>query len=229
MIIFYRVPAFPSALSLIEEARRLNLPHYFEVDDLIFDMDSYVRNENLLGMDPNTVKELLEGAALYRRALELCHNVIASTAQLGKRMQALGGGSAYVIENALDPEALRVAAEVQRRPDDGRVRIVYGSGTRTHDADFAIASKALLRLLVRYPNVDLMLVGDLNPPQELIDFGERLYQLPSRPYTEYLELLAKSDIAIAPLCPGEFNDAKSNIKYLEAAVFGIPSVCSPRA
>ena len=35
VVIFYRVPAFPHAKPMLEEADRLGLPHYFELDDLI--------------------------------------------------------------------------------------------------------------------------------------------------------------------------------------------------
>src|SRR3546814_5295052 len=48
-------------------------------------------------------------------------------------------------------------------------------------------------------------------------------------YEEYLNYLSESDISIAPLEKFIFNDAKSNIKYLEASIVKIPSVCSPRA
>jgi glycosyltransferase involved in cell wall biosynthesis len=69
----------------------------------------------------------------------------------------------------------------------------------------------------------------LNLPPGFGAFGERVEHLPPAPYASYLRLLADSDISIAPLEPTAFNDAKSNIKFLEAAILGVPSVCSPRA
>jgi O-antigen biosynthesis protein len=229
MVIFYRVPAFPDAIRCIEEAKALGLPRYFELDDLIFDIDDYAANPNLGGLDPATAKGLFDGAILYRRALELCGNVIASTPYLAERMQAAGGGSATVVENALDAETMRTAAKLQRRRQDGKVRILYGSGTRTHDADFALVTPALERVAAEHTDVEIMLVGELSPPKSLLALGDRLQQLPACPYVEYLALLAASDIAIAPLSPVRFNEAKSNIKFLEAAAVGVPSVCSPRS
>jgi glycosyltransferase involved in cell wall biosynthesis len=229
VVIFYRVPAFPDVLRCIEEAKALGLPHYFELDDLIFDLDDYAANPNLLGLDATAAKGLFDGAVLYQQALERCRNVIASTPYLAERMQQVGGGSASVIENALDGETIRVAAAAKRREHDGQVRILYGSGTRTHDADFASIATALQRVAADHPHVEIVLVGELNPPPPLLDLGQRLWQLPACPYPEYLALLAESDIAIAPLSPVRFNDAKSNIKFLEAASVGVPSVCSPRS
>jgi glycosyltransferase involved in cell wall biosynthesis len=229
VVIFYRVPAFPEILPIIQEADLLGLPHYFELDDLIFDLDDYAANPNLIGLDPATTRGLFDGARLYRRTLELCRNAIASTPYLGGRMHAVGGGSFAVIENALDAETLHAATTARPRRPDGKIRIIYGSGTRTHDADFALIANALKRVLTEHADVEIVLVGDLNPPSGLLEFKERLRRLPACPYAEYLALLADSDIAIAPLIAGNFNDAKSNIKFLEAASVGVPSVCSPRS
>ena len=229
LVIFYRVPAFPDVVRIIQEADSLGVPHYFELDDLIFDLDDYAHNPNLLGLDPETTRVLFNGATLYRQALAQCRNVIASTPYLNERMQGVGGGSAVVIENALDNETMQAAATLRRRPPDGRIRIIYGSGTRTHNADFALIADVLKRLVMEHDNVDIVIVGELVAPPGLLEIGERLHRLPACPYREYLALLASSDIAIAPLIAGNFNDAKSNIKFLEAAVMGVPSVCSPRS
>ncbi len=228
VVIFYRVPAFPDVLKCIDEAAALGLPHYFELDDLIFDIDDYAANPNLTSLDAATAKGLFEGAVLYRDALRRCRNIIASTPYLSDRMQAAGGGSAMFIENALDKDTMRAAVKV-RRADDGKVRIFYGSGTRTHDADLALVAPALKRVAREFAKVEIVLVGELNPGEELLSLGAQLRQLPSFPYAEYLGLLATADIAIAPLSAVKFNEAKSNIKFLEAAAAGVPSVCSPRS
>ena len=229
LVIFYRVPAFANVKRMIHEADDLGLPHYFELDDLIFDLNDYAANPNLIGLDAETTKGLFQGAVLYRDALAQCRDVIASTPYLAERMQQVGGGTSVVIENALDAETLRSAESVRRRPPDGKVTIVYGSGTRTHDADFALIGNVLKRVAVENDNVEILLVGQLNPPETLLDIGDRLQRLPARPYPEYLALLATADIAVAPLIDANFNEAKSNIKFLEAAAMGVPSVCSPRS
>lgn len=229
VVIFYRVPAFPDVVEVLQEAERLGLPHYFELDDLIFDISDYAANPNLAGLDTATAESLFDGAVLYRKALELCGNVIASTPYLGERMQAVGGGTSFVIENALDTETLRIAEGVRPRDPDGRIRIIYGSGTRTHDADFAHAAQALKRVAEENPQVEIVLIGELNPPRPILALGDQVTRLPARPYAEYMEILAQSDIAIAPLMPASFNEAKSNIKFLEAATVGVPSVCSGRS
>jgi glycosyltransferase involved in cell wall biosynthesis len=63
----------------------------------------------------------------------------------------------------------------------------------------------------------------------LTDLSGRITRIPMMAVEDYQACLARCDISLAPLEPGAFNDAKSNIKFLEASVLGLSSVCSPAA
>jgi glycosyltransferase involved in cell wall biosynthesis len=144
-------------------------------------------------------------------------------------MRRFTNGQAYVVENCLDEAALELADKIRRRrplPHQGVV-IGYGSGTRTHDADFAIAAPALVELMARYPNLRLAIQGHLNLPGQLDALWNRIDRVPVLDTEDYLRSIATWDISIAPLEPTLFNDAKSTIKYLEASSVRVPSVCSP--
>lgn len=237
--IFYRTPAAPSVLELIAEAKRLNVPTFWEVDDLIFDAEGYLANRNLDSLRPEDREGVLAGAPLYRDAMRACDEVIASTPALLEEMHRAGGTGGHVIMNALDEDTLRIAqtirdeqhsaGPVDTSAQDAQITIVYGSGTKTHDADFLIASDALVDVLDSRPDVRLKIIGELNLPTAFDRFGERVETMPLCDFETYLRRLAQCDIAIAALEPSRFNDAKSNIKFLEAAVLGIPAVCSPSA
>ena len=229
-VIFYRVPATTEMLALIAHMRAIGLNPAWEVDDLIFDEALYRQNSNLADLEPGLRDTVLEGVVLYRRALLACGRGIASTDRLAQAMRDAGVGDVAVVENALDQESLDLASDIMdaRAPHDG-VLITYGSGTKTHDTDFLQATPALLRLMQARPEVRLRIVGELGLPDAFAAFPTRIERLPPVPYARYLALLGESDISIAPLEPSVFNDAKSNIKFLEAAILGIASVCSPRA
>ncbi len=231
-VIFYRVPGEPAVLSLIAEARRVGLDPWWEVDDLIFDEVLYRQNSNLLTLEPALRREVLKGVGLYRVAMLACRRCVASTASLAARMRDAGIEETRVVENALDSETLDVASDLRARraasPEDGPITIVYGSGTKTHDADFACAAPAILALMRRHQRVRLRIVGDLTLPPAFEALADRVEEIAGTNYRAYLGLLAEADIAIAPLEDTVFNDAKSNIKFQEAAILGIPSVCSPR-
>jgi len=228
--ILYRVPYFPPVQRLIETLHQLGVKVAWEVDDLIFDADQFLQNRNLDTLDPALREGVLSGVDLYRDAMLACGRGIASTTHLAAAMRQAGVQDVSVVENALDDETLALAETVRagRVPHEG-LRIGYGSGTKTHDADFRQAAPALLRLLAARPEVRVRIVGDLNLPEGFGAFAARIEHIAPVPFARYLELLGECDISIAPLEPTPFNDAKSNIKFLEAAIVGLPSVCSPAA
>lgn len=232
--IFYRTPGYPELLGLIAEARRLNIPTFWEVDDLIFNAEAYLTNGNLDRLSPQLRTEVLAGVPLFAAALKACEYGLASTTALAEEMQATGVKAAFVVENALDQETIAVAEQVfsersQRRQGREGITVVYGSGSKAHNKDFDEAAGALAKLLAMRPNVTLDIVGDLDLPASLNGFEARIQRRGFAPFADYLRILGECDINIAPLEPSRFNNAKSNIKYLEAAILGIPSVCSPRA
>ncbi len=233
LAIFYRVPAYESVLGLIAEARRLRVPSYWESDDLVFDPETIATSRLFSTLDQATRESLVRGAEIYRQAMLACDAAIASTPGLADEMRRAGVAEVHVVENGLDGETLSIAdrlgAERRRPAADGTVRIVYGSGTNTHDIDFQQAAPAIVRVLDRFPQARFRLIGPVALPEALERLSDRVERLPLADYETYLGLLAECDISIAPLEKEVFNECKSNIKYLEAAALGIPSVCSPRA
>lgn len=229
--IWYRVPGYPEVLEIISEARRLGVQTFWEVDDLIFDEEAYQQNRNLASLSPELRRSVLSGVPLYRGALASVAHAIASTRVLGEQMKKAGADKVFIVENCLDAETLRAAeaarqggARATKRP--GEIRIIYGSGSKAHDADFACAADALAEILADNSAVILEIIGELTLPAVLEPFRGQVERTKFTVFTEYLERLSRADISLAPLESTLFNDAKSNIKYLEASILGIPSVCS---
>lgn len=232
MVIFYRVPGVPGPMAMIERAKALGLVTFWEVDDLIFDAEKYILNSNLRDVGLEAKRGVLAGVPLYRAAMLACDYSIASTQGLSEAMIEAGVKKTFVIENALDEETVRTASTINassRRRKDKFVRIVYGSGTKTHDADFRVAAAGIKMVLRQRPDVKLRIIGELGLPDDYADVASQIERLPSSSYPNYLARLAECDISIAPLENSIFNDAKSNIKYLEASIVKLPSVCSPAA
>ena len=234
LAIFYRVPAQPDVVELLGEARRLGITTYWEVDDLIFDMPTYLANRNLDTIDAELRSLVLSGVQDYRAGLLACDRAIASTSALAEAMREAGADDVMVIENALDDDTMALAAASRARravADAGNARegivIGYGSGSKAHDADFRQASAAVAALMRARPDVKLRIMGELTLTPEIEAFDERVERLAPTGYAAYLDHLASCDISLAPLEATRFNDAKSNIKYVEAAILGLPSVCSP--
>jgi O-antigen biosynthesis protein len=231
LVIFYRVPANEFVKHLVAEAERLSIPKFFDIDDLVFDVKPYAELLAGTNLSKATQLSLLEGAKLYCEALRLAGQGIASTPTIAKAMERVVSGKVHIVSNAIDPAVQQVADEVRRNPpfraDLNSVVIGYGSGTDTHDADLLLATPALLRILKKYPHVQFVMHGPLKPSAEFKKVAKQITQIPFLEPRDYYRAVSTWDISIAPLTKQIFNDAKSNIKFLEASAFAVPSVCSP--
>jgi glycosyltransferase involved in cell wall biosynthesis len=103
-------------------------------------------------------------------------------------------------------------------------------GTLAERQDVALIRQAAIRAVRETPEAMLVIAGEPAIYEE--DFAalpesRRLF-LPMAPYEDYPFLLAHFDILLAPLRDNAFNQAKSDIKLLEAGVRRIPWVASPR-
>lgn len=233
--IFYRVPAFPSVVKAILAARSAHVTTYYEVDDLIFDPinypDPFESFQGQIGWD--VYQGLIYGTTLYRSAMRLCDLGIASTTPLALAIEAeVMQRTCFVVRNGLDQRNLGIERppSIKRKPND-RVRIVYGSATLAHNQDFHdMAGAALRAVMDRHPNVELCIIGHLDLGDAFDAYAERVLRVELlRDPQAYWTLLAECDINLAVLAPGRMADCKSEIKWLEAAILGIPSVLSATA
>ncbi len=239
VIIFYRVPGFKSVMHLIDLAAALNKTVIYDVDDLIFDPDIMKQySSGLKHLTSDIQRELIKGAEFYNKAIEQCPYIIGSTPSLCNVLASYDA-RIFLHRNGLDSENIpfiqpdsdkNVNPDSDKRVNENKyITIIYGSGTKTHDADFKMITPAVLRIMGSYENVRLVIVGSLCISDEFDNFGERVIKIPAMGNQSYMELLKNAHISIAPLEQGIFMDCKSEIKWLEAAVFRVPSVVSNTA
>ncbi|MEM9217699.1 MAG: tetratricopeptide repeat protein [Cyanobacteria bacterium P01_F01_bin.150] len=231
VVIFYRVPALPDIIELIQYAKALGKIVFYEIDDLIFDEILYPAPFETYGgrISMDEYYGLIRGSTLFREAMALCDYAIASTPALVKVMKPIvAQRQAYLHRNALDHlnsdfGELKIP-KIQR----DYLSIFYGSGTKAHDTDFnQLAAPAIARIFERYPHVRLTLVGYVTLPPILEPYRDRIDQIPLiKEVDVYWELLQQADINIAVLEVKTETDCKSEIKWLEAAALGIPSIVS---
>lgn len=232
MAIFYRVPSTDTVLALIEECNRLNVNTFWEVDDLIFNEEVLIESKTISDLSREVRAQVLEGANSYKRALLACDMAIASTSGLAEAMKREGIERVFVLENCLDSQTLKLANDIlqdstKREKTSKTVRIVYGSGTSTHNIDFEEAATSIAKILRENDHVMFRIVGLLELPACFNGLDSQVERFELCSYSEYLSLLAECDISIAPLEKYVFNEAKSNIKYIEASIVKLPSVSSP--
>lgn len=225
LIIFHRVPHDRHLQRLMDHAREQNTILLFDTDDLIFDeaVIPYLADPKLKQwVWAQLYRDEVQN---YRRMIEACDTVIVSTDFLAEQVRQLGK-PVYVHRNACSLEMLTRAQKISRTPHD-KIIIGYASGTPTHDRDFASIETALQNILDTYPQTELHLVGYLNLNPTWHRYSQRLTRLPFITWRELPACLANFDINLAPLeIHNPFCQAKSEIKYLEAALVKVPTVAS---
>jgi glycosyltransferase involved in cell wall biosynthesis/GT2 family glycosyltransferase len=228
-VVVYRVPATVQMVELIDRVRARGTPVLFDVDDLIFDPDIRDEIPAVSILPPQEAALWLEGVHRYRTTMERCDAFVGGTPMLCRHAHETTGLPAYLWENGVGLVMARLsdrALSVQRRP--GPVRLGYLSGSITHANDWAYVEPAVDRVLDTHPDVELWLVGEVEPSPRLERFGERIRRIGFRRWKYLPSLLRGLDVNLAPLEPaGRFNEAKSAVKWLEAALVATPTVASP--
>jgi glycosyltransferase involved in cell wall biosynthesis len=227
--IFYRVPAIPSIVKAIEAARRAGQPTFYEIDDLMFDPATFPASFESYGgqVTHDAYAALVTGAVTLRHALSICDFAIASTTALAARMAPLTlRGKAFVHRNGLG-ETHENNLDIRDDPQGGELRLFYGSGTKAHNEDFVTElAPSLVKLFAKHgDSIRLVVMGYLTLPDSLLPYAHRITRVdPIWDIEQYWNVLRTMDINLAVLTPGEVADCKSEIKWLEAAMMGVPSV-----
>lgn len=230
-IVLHRLAYTHEVERIVEAARKRGAPVLFDIDDLVFDPGLCDRIDALEWMDPAEAALFRQSFEAQRRTLAACDGAIVPTEPLAGAVRALGVRS-RVHPNAPSLELLGLsrAARRTRRPEPGRVVLGYASGSRTHNRDFAEASPALLGLFAALPALELHVVGYLDLGPEWEPFRDRVKTREFVPWRQLPAVLASFDVNLAPLEQGNpFCEAKSELKWLEAAAVGVPTVASPTA
>lgn len=189
--------------------KKQNIPIIYDTDDYTIENKDAIVTKNIC------------------KILQFTDAITVTTESLAERFIKDTGKPVYVIRNTINYKQLIFARKTVRLPEDGKVRIVYQSGTLTHNRDFALVEATLFSILKKYTHVELHIFG----PLELTDRMRFVTkQIIYHPYMDYLCLqgyVSEMDINIAPLEMMPFNHCKSELKIFEAALLGIPTVCSP--
>lgn len=226
VIIFYRVPGFDSVISLFDLARALNKAVIFDIDDLIFDKEIIKKQiDSFKNLSEKECNDLVHGAELYSKAIEKTDFLIGSTPTLCNVLESYSS-KVFLHRNGLDSKNVHFLNSLIPPKKNKFVSIIYGSGTNTHNADFQLVSLALIHILGKFKNVRLIILGSLEISDQFYEFEDRITRIPMVSNQAYMEFLKEADINIAPLEKSIFTDSKSEIKWLEMAVFKIPSIVS---
>lgn len=229
-LVLHRVSNGRLTNRVIQFARSSGAKVIYDTDDLIFDSGG---EAHLMAFAHGERQEKANFGlhAKYREVMQKADIITVSTDFLKSKVDEFHG-SCVVMKNGLSKEFIRrtCKAKTPARPGQDKINIGYFSGSKHHDADFKIVEPALLSVLRDCPNVNLILGGKLSFSDQFLDFGGRFQFEPFRPYSSFIDLLGSLDINLAPLdVRSEFAMARSDLKYMEAGAFEVPTIASPNS
>jgi glycosyltransferase involved in cell wall biosynthesis/predicted TPR repeat methyltransferase len=206
--------------SIVGAAKCLGIPVVFEIDDLLTQV-------------PATNPNHLHCASLvldFGQILRAADFVTASTPRLAEELAALEPGAApktHVLPNCLDPELWGYEAPKAKVLPIGPL-VIGWMGTATHGDDLAIAAPAIEYVLRKYRGKVVFRCWGYIPESLASLEGAALARGPEPNIQKHAADLRACgvDVAIAPLTAVSFNHAKSNLKWLEYALCGIPGTFS---
>ncbi|WP_307983984.1 rhamnan synthesis F family protein [uncultured Lactococcus sp.] len=226
-IIIYRTGYSEEFEKLCHLAQKYNKPVYYDIDDLVID----TKYTDLLSytqvLSDIEKYEYDSGVKSYGKMMSLCDSVITTTQTLKEELENYS--SKVIINRNLASEELVSLSQntiKDYRQDHSKVKLGYFSGSITHNENFEMIKPAIVQILEKYPHVELHLVGYIDLPQDLQKYTKQIKMNPYVDWRELPRLISQMDINLAPLVDSVFNRAKSEIKWLEAALVKVPTVAS---
>jgi len=212
-------PSMSEELPLIENLRKLGKKVIVDIDDLLDNLPASHPESDLLQHCKFTVPHILIKA----------NWVVTSTEDLCSKYRHLNANMS-VIPNALDTNLIPESYEPKPK-HYSRGFTAGWCGGKTHQDDQYEFVFGLERVLTENPAVRAHFKG-LMPHRLSSQFGTRCFFDPKMVhYLEYQQWLGTVpwNVCLVGLTDHPFNDAKSDLRFIECARHKIPIIASPRA
>lgn len=226
-VVSVRAYVDPKAAGQLARLRARGLHLIADYDDLLFacpprDFPGY--HQTLLKR--RVVKKL----DTYRSGLTHFDAFTASTTPIAEALRA-ARPDAPVATIPNRPSPAWFARGWSRFGDDrwqhgGPLVLRYLPGSPSHDHDFAVIADPMAEFLRRHDDVNFEVVGYLRFDSTHFPKG-RVRHLAKVDYEAFAGVLVSTWINLVPLAPTVYSQARSALKILEAAGFGVPSIASP--
>lgn len=221
---------------LITRFRVNNKRILFDIDDLVFNTKYAHLIIETLGQDVNdnhVWDYWFSYIARMGETLKLCDGAITTNEYLSNQISEFVNIPVSVIPNFINQEQLILSEKIFHEKKlsqfsrNERINLGYFSGSPSHNLDYEIILPALEEVLESNPEIDLTVVGYIEPGACLHKFGNRIQRQPFHDYVNLQRLISRVEFNLMPLQSNTFTNCKSELKYFEAAIVGTLSIASP--
>lgn len=230
--VIFRCPYTEELGEFIRLAKELNKTVIYDIDDLVIDTKYTDTIKYLDTMSLEERKGYDEGVRNMQKVLKMCDAAITTTERMAEELKHYVP-KVFINRNTASEEMLQLSEEayekrVAEKTAESRetVKMGYFSGSITHNDDFILIQPAVAKIMEKYPQTELHIAGILDIPKELEAFKERVIAHPFADWKKLPEMIASMDINLAPLEESIFNEAKSENKWVEAALVRVPTIAS---
>ena len=229
IIIFYRCPWTETIGEAINLAKSLKKKVLFDIDDLVIDKNYTDLLPYVKALSVYEKKIYDDGVVRMGKTLQFCEGVITTTKFLAQELKKYVS-EVFINPNVASEEMFRLSKialeEKSKLKKSYEIIIGYFSGSITHISDIEIIIPALIKILKEFNNVKLLLLGELELPKDLKKFSSKIIKRPFIAWQKLPTIIASTDINIVPIKENIFNAAKSENKWVEAALVKVHTVAS---
>ncbi len=224
--VFFRCPITETVKQFITLAKENNKVVFFDIDDLVIDK-KYTETIPYLKTMSKEEKALYDdGVARMQETLRMCDYAITTTERLQQELENYVQ-EVYINRNVASERMAELSFKaIASKESHDDVVLGYLSGSITHNPDVELIKPVLVKLMKKYDFLKLKLIGEISVPEEFHDFENRIIFEPFMSWEHLPKVIASLDINLAPLEQSIFNEAKSENKWVEAALCQVVTVAS---
>jgi glycosyltransferase involved in cell wall biosynthesis len=236
LIYFWRTNIDLENLEWFQEAKLKGVKFAYDSDDLTFD-ERYYNDLNVTGLRYIPKEEALHLIHIVcqeqAKQIKQSDIAVAGTQQLADSFKYLEINTVSIPNFAprwMEVQAEKIRLSRPRNTNPDRFKIVYASGSRTHQRDFLAAKDAIFDFLEANRNATFTVIGAAPFENDQIptSIKSQINFIPMVKHVDLLMELINFDVHIAPLeIMNPYVEAKSSLKFIHAGLLVAPIIATP--
>ena len=211
VVVVQRILPFLDVLR--EKCEKYDIKLVYETDDDLLDVEENSPSYEYVNRVSESIKNFIDASDV----------ITVSTPTLASKFDK---NKTVVISNYYVNTVFDIKEDIKT---EGKLKLGY-YGTLTHSKDLFLIKNVILRLKEKY-DFDFEIIGGFNASDNVDENWFKSIELPpnNMDFKKFMGWLSKTvdwDIAVVPLEDSPFNQCKSELKFIELAILGLPGVYS---